>query len=69
MAYREFVSLVHKSTKRDYVARVTQRDRADVADMVSIRCGPRVSRLRPEYESFLRTAGKRRTRMLAPAAV
>jgi ubiquinone/menaquinone biosynthesis C-methylase UbiE len=33
MAYREFVSLVHKSTKRDYVARVTQRDKADVADL------------------------------------
>ena len=33
MAYREFVSLVHKSTKRDYVARVTQRDKADVAEM------------------------------------
>ena len=24
MAYREFVSLVHKSTKRDYLARVTK---------------------------------------------
>ena len=33
MAYREFVSLVHKSTKRDYLARVTQRDKADVAEM------------------------------------
>src|SRR6202051_4224621 len=33
MAYREFVSLVHKSTKRDYVARFTQRDKADLADM------------------------------------
>ena len=33
MAYREFVSLVHKSTTRDYVARVTQRDKADVAEM------------------------------------
>ena len=33
MAYREFVSLVHKSTKRDYVARVTQRDKADVAEL------------------------------------
>ena len=33
MAYREFVSLVHKSTKRDYQARVTQRDKADVAEM------------------------------------
>src|ERR1700746_1208798 len=33
MAYRDFVSLVHKSTKRDYLARVTQRDKADVAEM------------------------------------
>jgi ubiquinone/menaquinone biosynthesis C-methylase UbiE len=33
MALREFVSLIHKSTKRDYVARVTQRDKADVADL------------------------------------
>lgn len=33
MAYREFVSLVHKSTKRDYVARVTQRDKAEVAEL------------------------------------
>ncbi|MGQ0683690.1 class I SAM-dependent methyltransferase [Bradyrhizobium sp.] len=33
MAYREFVNLVHKSTKRDYLARVTQRDKADVADL------------------------------------
>src|SRR5882757_7648917 len=33
MAYRDFVSLVHRSTKRDYVARVTQRDKADVAEM------------------------------------
>jgi ubiquinone/menaquinone biosynthesis C-methylase UbiE len=33
MAYREFVSLVHKSTKRDYLARVTQRDKAEVADL------------------------------------
>lgn len=31
--YREFVSLVHKSTKRDYVARVTERDKAEVAEM------------------------------------
>lgn len=31
MPYRDFVSLVHKSTKRDYLARVTQRDKADVA--------------------------------------
>src|SRR5579871_2045660 len=33
MAYREFVSLIHKSTKRDYVARVTQRDKAEVAGL------------------------------------
>lgn len=33
MAYREFVSLVHKSTTRDYLARVTQRDKAEVADL------------------------------------
>ena len=33
MAYREFVSLIHKSTKRDYVARVTQRDKAEVAEL------------------------------------
>ena len=33
MPYRDFVSLVHKSTKRDYLARVTQRDKADVAEM------------------------------------
>src|ERR1700759_4263022 len=33
MAYRDFVSLVHKSTKRDYLARVNQRDKADVAEM------------------------------------
>jgi SAM-dependent methyltransferase len=33
MAYREFVSLVHKSTKRDYLARVTERDKADVAEL------------------------------------
>lgn len=32
MAYREFVSLIHKSTKRDYLARVTQRDKAEVAE-------------------------------------
>jgi ubiquinone/menaquinone biosynthesis C-methylase UbiE len=33
MAYREFVSLIHKSTKRDYVARVTERDKAEVAEL------------------------------------
>lgn len=33
MAYREFVGLIHKSTPRDYLARVTQRDKAEVADL------------------------------------
>ena len=33
MAYRDFVGLIHKSTKRDYVARVTQRDKAEVAEL------------------------------------
>ncbi len=33
MAYKEFVGLIHKSTKRDYLARVTQRDKAEVADL------------------------------------
>ena len=33
MAYREFVSLVHTSTQRDYLARVTRRDKAEVAEM------------------------------------
>jgi SAM-dependent methyltransferase len=33
MSYRDFVSLVHKSTKRDYLARVTQRDKAEVAEL------------------------------------
>ena len=33
MAYREFVSLLHTSTKRDYLARVTQRDKAEVAEL------------------------------------
>ena len=32
MAYREFVSLVHKSTTRDYVGRVTETDKAVVAE-------------------------------------
>jgi SAM-dependent methyltransferase len=32
MAYRDFVSLVHKSTKRDYVKRVTEVDKAVVAE-------------------------------------
>ena len=33
MAYREFVSLIHRSTQRDYLARVTQRDKAEVAEL------------------------------------
>ncbi|BDA83942.1 SAM-dependent methyltransferase [Aureimonas sp. SA4125] len=33
MPYRDFVSLVHKSTTRDYLARVTERDKAEVADL------------------------------------
>jgi ubiquinone/menaquinone biosynthesis C-methylase UbiE len=33
MSYREFVSLVHKSTKRDYLARVTERDKAEVSEL------------------------------------
>ena len=33
MAQREFVSLIHKSTPRDYLARVTQRDKAEVAEI------------------------------------
>ncbi len=33
MAYQEFVSLIHKSTKRDYLARVTERDKAEVAEL------------------------------------
>jgi len=33
MALREFVSLIHKSTTRDYLARVTQRDKAEVAEL------------------------------------
>jgi ubiquinone/menaquinone biosynthesis C-methylase UbiE len=33
MAYRDFVSLIHKSTTRDYLARVTQRDKAEVAEL------------------------------------
>ena len=33
MAYREFVGLIHKSTTRDYLARVTQRDKAQVAEL------------------------------------
>jgi len=31
--YREFVSLIHKSTPRDYISRVTQRDKAEVAEL------------------------------------
>jgi hypothetical protein len=33
MAYRDFVGLIHTSTKRDYLARVTQRDKAEVAEI------------------------------------
>ncbi len=33
MAYREFVGLIHKSTERDYLARVTERDKAEVAEL------------------------------------
>ena len=33
MAYREFVSLIHKSTTRDYLARVTERDKTEVAEL------------------------------------
>lgn len=33
MAYRDFVSLIHKSTPRDYLARVTERDKAEVAEL------------------------------------
>src|ERR1700739_4986860 len=33
MAYREFISLLHTSTTRDYLARVTQRDKAEVAEL------------------------------------
>lgn len=33
MAYQEFVGLIHKSTKRDYLARVTERDKAEVAEL------------------------------------
>lgn len=33
MAYREFVTLIHKSTKRDYLSRVTERDKAEVAEL------------------------------------
>lgn len=33
MAIREFVSMNHKATERDYVARVTERDKAEVAEL------------------------------------
>lgn len=33
MAYREFVGLIHKSTPRDYLARVTARDKSEVAEL------------------------------------
>jgi len=35
MSYREFVGLIHKSTTRDYLARVTQRDKAEVAELAT----------------------------------
>jgi len=33
MAHRDFLSLIHKATKRDYLARVTHRDKAEVAEL------------------------------------
>jgi len=33
VSYRDFLSLIHKSTKRDYLARVTERDKAEVAEL------------------------------------
>jgi ubiquinone/menaquinone biosynthesis C-methylase UbiE len=33
MSHRDFLSLIHKATKRDYLARVTQRDKAEVAEL------------------------------------
>jgi protein-L-isoaspartate(D-aspartate) O-methyltransferase len=33
MAYQQFVSTNHTSTKRDYLARVTERDKAEVAEL------------------------------------
>jgi ubiquinone/menaquinone biosynthesis C-methylase UbiE len=33
MPYRKFVNLLHTSTKRDYLARVTERDKAEVAEL------------------------------------
>src|SRR6185437_4961381 len=33
MAYREFITTLHTSTKRDYLARVTERDKAEVAEL------------------------------------
>ena len=33
MAHRDFVSLIHKSTKRDYLARVNEIDKAEVAEV------------------------------------
>ena len=35
MACREFVGLIHKSTTRDYLARVTARDKAEVAELAN----------------------------------
>lgn len=31
--YRDFVGLIHKSTRRDYLARVTERDKAEIAGL------------------------------------
>lgn len=33
MAYRDFISLIHKSTKRDYLARVNEIDKVEVAEI------------------------------------
>ena len=33
MAYREFLHLIHTSTRRDYLARVTARDKAEVSEI------------------------------------
>ncbi len=33
MSYKEFVSLVHKSTTRNYIERVNEVDKAEVAEV------------------------------------
>ena len=33
MAYTDFISIVHKSTSRDYLARVTEHDKAECAEL------------------------------------